>query len=78
MIAIDAAQDSDPFLWEAFDLLGVPMPQSVEYRFQLRQRYHFERLWSINWVQLNKDDVEQNDLWSMSLPPKVDCPSSLV
>ena len=25
----------------------------------------------IDWVQLNTEDVEQNDLWSMYLPPKV-------
>ena len=34
-------------------------------------RYKFERLLSIQWVQLEREDKDQNDLWSVALPPKV-------
>ena len=37
----------------------------------LWRRLHFRKLHMIDWVQLNTEDVEQNDLWSMYLPPKV-------
>jgi hypothetical protein len=33
--------------------------------------YHFKMLRRLDWVQLNRDDIEQNDLWSMYLPPRV-------
>ena len=37
------------------------------------KRYRFKQLLSIGWAQLDRDDPDQNDLWSMYLPPKVGC-----
>ena len=37
---------------------------------QHKPRYHFRKLHTIQWVQLDRHDPEQNDLRSMSVPPK--------
>ncbi len=34
-------------------------------------RYKFRNLLTLRWLQLDRDDPEQNDLRSMNLPPKV-------
>ena len=67
-----AIQEKYPHVWSVFEALGLKFPgEPIEYLPDIGKRYRFKTLLSIGWAQLNRDDPDQNDLWSMYLPPKV-------
>ena len=43
----------------------------IIYEPKINKRYKFKKLHRIEWMQLNKDDEDQNDLWSDYLPSRL-------
>lgn len=57
--------------WDVIDALNLKFPQKpIEYEPLYGRRYEFKRLHIVSWEQPDCSDIDQNDLWSMYLPPK--------
>lgn len=60
-----------PLCWDMFDLFYPDLAvEKIIYNPSSDKSYHFNKLHRIDWVQLDKDDPFQNDLWSDYLPSK--------
>eukprot|EP00054_Salpingoeca_dolichothecata_P026414 m.188814 g.188814 ORF g.188814 m.188814 type:complete len:426 (+) comp25649_c1_seq17:1169-2446(+) len=65
-------QELVPRVWDALETLDLPSRKPhVIYAPARRKRYFFKKLYFVTWVQLDKDDPDQNDLWSDYLPPRL-------
>lgn len=58
--------------WNFLEVLGIKLKNApIEYEPGLGRRYHFDTLHRIDWVQLNTEDPENNDMWSEYLPSRI-------
>ena len=63
---------TSPAVHEFLELFGVKLKHKpIIYDPKMGKRYKFKKLHRIDWVQLNNDDPEQNDLWSDYLPSRL-------
>ena len=59
-------------VWDNLELLGIKFPRApIEYEPDHGKRYLIKKLYIMDWVQLDKEDPDQNDVWSLYLPPRV-------
>ena len=59
-------------VWDNLELLGIKFPRApIEYEPDHGKRYLIKKLYIMDWVQLDKEDPDQNDMWSLYLPPRV-------
>ena len=59
-------------MWDNLELLGIKFPRApIEYEPDHGKRYLIKKLYIMDWVQLDKEDPDQNDVWSLYLPPRV-------
>ena len=59
-------------LYEAIDLFGISLKKEpIVYRGRGKRRYLFKEIHYVTWTQLNKDSLDDNDLWSDYLPSRV-------
>eukprot|EP00038_Savillea_parva_P027749 m.61258 g.61258 ORF g.61258 m.61258 type:complete len:795 (+) comp8013_c1_seq1:131-2515(+) len=58
--------------WDFITMLGITLKHTpLEYTPGNGKSYHFSTLHRIDWVQLNTDDPDNNDLWSDYLPSRI-------
>ena len=66
------SQDGFPGIWDVLDMLGRGGEfATVEYQPDYKRQYRIGTYHAVHWTQPARDDPDQNDLWSMYLPPRV-------
>lgn len=62
---------ASPFFHDFVDTFGIKLKhEPIIYEPSSSNRYHFDKLHRIDWIQLDTTDLDQSDLWSDYLPSR--------